>query len=425
MTREGPKGDHSDKFMCDDSIDQNDTLDRDIQQILKLMPDKVQDEVQYMLESHQKNPSRVQVVLNEFLEQSEEPTKAKASETSPIPIRNKVGNGLKAKNSKKKSSCATDPKGDHKNEFMSEIIEKPIHEEKKIESIHEKKKLEQNESNEQSESAEQNETTDQNDQNNTLEESEENEITEKLIHEEKKIEHIHEKKKLECIEQNESKEQSESTEQSETIEQNDSIDQNDTVDENKITDKPINKKKKIEPTHEKKKLECIEQNESNKQSESTEQNETIEQNGSIDSCFVNLKRSKRKKLFATNFSKTKMSTKPPSPFNSPSKPKSTFQSANCKNRFGNQNEINDKPIHEEKKIEPIHGNKKQEYIEQNESNEQSESTEQNETIEQNDSIDQIQLDTHIESGHVKKSQKTFPCSYCDKIFNLKSTLKEF
>ena len=47
------------------------------------------------------------MVLNEFLEQSEEPMKAKARETSPIPVRNKVGNGLKAKNSKKKSSSAS------------------------------------------------------------------------------------------------------------------------------------------------------------------------------------------------------------------------------------------------------------------------------------------------------------------------------
>lgn len=36
-------------------------LDRDVQLILKLMPDKAQDEVRYMLESHQENPSRVQV----------------------------------------------------------------------------------------------------------------------------------------------------------------------------------------------------------------------------------------------------------------------------------------------------------------------------------------------------------------------------
>merc|ERR1712051_256666 len=79
-------------------------LDRDVQLILKLMPDKAQDEVRYMLESHQENPSRVQVVLNEFLEQSEEPMKAKARETSPIPVRNKVGNGLKCKNSKSKKS---------------------------------------------------------------------------------------------------------------------------------------------------------------------------------------------------------------------------------------------------------------------------------------------------------------------------------
>ena len=45
-----------------------------------------------------------QVVLNEFLEESEEPKKTKARETSPIPVRNKVGNGLKCKNSKSKKS---------------------------------------------------------------------------------------------------------------------------------------------------------------------------------------------------------------------------------------------------------------------------------------------------------------------------------
>ena len=42
----------------------------------------------------------LQVVLNEFLEQSEE----KARESSPPPVRNKAGNGLKCKNRKKKSS---------------------------------------------------------------------------------------------------------------------------------------------------------------------------------------------------------------------------------------------------------------------------------------------------------------------------------
>ena len=36
-------------------------LERDVQLILKLMPDKTHDEVRYMLESHQENPSRVQV----------------------------------------------------------------------------------------------------------------------------------------------------------------------------------------------------------------------------------------------------------------------------------------------------------------------------------------------------------------------------
>ena len=36
-------------------------LERDIHLILKLMPDKSYDEVRYMLESHQENPSRVQV----------------------------------------------------------------------------------------------------------------------------------------------------------------------------------------------------------------------------------------------------------------------------------------------------------------------------------------------------------------------------
>ena len=41
--------------------------------------------------------------MNEFLEQSEEPMKARDS-TSPIPVRNKAGNGLKAKNSKVKKS---------------------------------------------------------------------------------------------------------------------------------------------------------------------------------------------------------------------------------------------------------------------------------------------------------------------------------
>ena len=107
--------DSEDSYSEDSDLVNEYHLVRDVQQILKLMPNKEQDEVQYMLESHQENPSRVQVVLNEFLEQSEEPTKAKARETSPIPVRNKVGNGMKAKNSKKKSSSATDPKGDQGN----------------------------------------------------------------------------------------------------------------------------------------------------------------------------------------------------------------------------------------------------------------------------------------------------------------------
>ena len=47
------------------------------------------------------------MVLNEFLEESEEPKKTKARETSPIPVRNKVGNGLKCKNSKSKKSKTT------------------------------------------------------------------------------------------------------------------------------------------------------------------------------------------------------------------------------------------------------------------------------------------------------------------------------
>ena len=46
----------------DDDVDPfQAALDRDVQLILKLMPDKAQDEVRYMLESHQENPSRVQV----------------------------------------------------------------------------------------------------------------------------------------------------------------------------------------------------------------------------------------------------------------------------------------------------------------------------------------------------------------------------
>ena len=262
------------------------------------------------------------------------------------------------------------------------------------------------------------------DKNDTLEESEENEITEKSIHEKKKIEPIHQKKKLEYKEQNESKERSESTEQNETIEQNDSIDQNDTLEESEekqIIENPIHEKKKIVPIHEKKKLEYIEQNESKEQSESTEQNNSIDQKGD---GLVNLKRSSRnRKMFiAADFLNT---SKPPSPFKSPTKPTRTCQSANYKDKFENQNEIIEKPIHEEKKIEPIDEKKKLEYLEQNESNEQSESTEKNETIEQNDSIDQIQLDTHIESGLVEKGQKTFSCCYCDKIFSQKSSLKEF
>ena len=46
----------------DDDIDPFQlALNRDVQLILKLMPDKSHDEVRYMLESHQENPSRVQV----------------------------------------------------------------------------------------------------------------------------------------------------------------------------------------------------------------------------------------------------------------------------------------------------------------------------------------------------------------------------
>jgi hypothetical protein len=46
----------------DDDVDPfQAALDRDVQLILKLMPDKAQDEVRYMLESHPENPSRVQV----------------------------------------------------------------------------------------------------------------------------------------------------------------------------------------------------------------------------------------------------------------------------------------------------------------------------------------------------------------------------
>ena len=52
----------------DDDVDPfQAALDRDVQLILKLMPDKAQDEVRYMLESHQENPSRVQVRRNYFL----------------------------------------------------------------------------------------------------------------------------------------------------------------------------------------------------------------------------------------------------------------------------------------------------------------------------------------------------------------------
>ena len=52
----------------DDDVDPfQAALDRDVQLILKLMPDKAQDEVRYMLESHQENPSRVQVRRNYFI----------------------------------------------------------------------------------------------------------------------------------------------------------------------------------------------------------------------------------------------------------------------------------------------------------------------------------------------------------------------
>ena len=48
-------------------------LERDISLILKLMPDKAYDEVRCMLESHQENPSRVQVwqILMGFISISE------------------------------------------------------------------------------------------------------------------------------------------------------------------------------------------------------------------------------------------------------------------------------------------------------------------------------------------------------------------
>ena len=65
-----------------------------------------------------------QVVLNEFLEQSEEPMKARDS-TSPVPVRNKAGNGLKCKNSKKSKKSSN--KNSNSTEAASTSADNQMH----------------------------------------------------------------------------------------------------------------------------------------------------------------------------------------------------------------------------------------------------------------------------------------------------------
>ena len=66
------------------------------------MPDKAYDEVRFMLEAHQNDPSQVQIVLNEFLEQNDDPENVQKvpREPSPVPTKNKAGNGMVCKNRK-------------------------------------------------------------------------------------------------------------------------------------------------------------------------------------------------------------------------------------------------------------------------------------------------------------------------------------
>lgn len=104
--------------------------------IMKFMPGKSFDEIHHYLEAHIDNPARVQVVLNEFLEEVEQNSVETASKSSstfrskssrPMEVsasssgtdseseinlvKNKSGNGLKAKNSKLNKSSLDPPAG--------------------------------------------------------------------------------------------------------------------------------------------------------------------------------------------------------------------------------------------------------------------------------------------------------------------------
>ncbi|TRY62087.1 hypothetical protein TCAL_11326 [Tigriopus californicus] len=102
--------------------------------ILKFMPGKSFEEIHHYLEAHMDNPARVQVVLNEFLEEVEQKSessskssKFRSSSSQPMElsasssgtdsdseinlVKNKSGNGLKAKNSKLSKPSSDPPPG--------------------------------------------------------------------------------------------------------------------------------------------------------------------------------------------------------------------------------------------------------------------------------------------------------------------------
>ena len=164
--KSNPKAGPAQKFVCNDSIGKNDTLEESEENEIT---EKSIHEKKKIEPIHQKKKL-------EYKEQNESKERSESTEQNET---------IEQNDSIDQNDTFEENKElEHIYEEMKKKILEPIYEKKKIEPIHEKKKLEyieQNKSKEQSKSAEQTETIEQNDsidQNDTLEEGEEKKITE-------------------------------------------------------------------------------------------------------------------------------------------------------------------------------------------------------------------------------------------------------